>query len=94
MSQEYRSLATFVQRTQRGLDTRRGLQAAIALLVVALLVVLLGIGVRQVVPSVPLLAPIYMALAFGPVLVVLVVLPRGNAPSARHCLALPSLSRL
>lgn len=63
MSQEYRSLAAFVRRTQRGLDTRRWAQAGIALLVVALLVVLLGIGVRQVVPSAPILAPIYSGFA-------------------------------
>ncbi|ETW96326.1 MAG: hypothetical protein ETSY1_27045, partial [Candidatus Entotheonella factor] len=63
MSQEYRSLATFVQRTQRGLNIRRCLQAGVVLLVVALLVVLLGIGVRQLVPSVPVLAPIYSGFA-------------------------------
>jgi hypothetical protein len=63
MSQEYRSLATFVKRTQRGLELRRCLQAGVVLLVVALLVVLLGIGVRQFVPSVPILAPIYSGFA-------------------------------
>lgn len=63
MSQEYRSLATFVQRTQRGLNIRRCLQAGVMVLVVALLVVLLGVGVRQLVPSVPLLAPIYSGFA-------------------------------
>ncbi len=63
MSQEYRSLTTFVRRTQRGLNTRRCLQAAVTLLVVALLVVLLGIGVRQLVPSAPILAPIYTGFA-------------------------------
>ncbi len=63
MSQEYRSLATFVQRTQRGLNIRRCLQAGVVVLVVALLVVLLGMGVRQLVPSVPMLAPIYSGFA-------------------------------
>ncbi|PON18494.1 hypothetical protein C2W62_07625 [Candidatus Entotheonella serta] len=63
MSREYRSLATFVKRTQRGLDIRRCLQAGVVLLVVALLVVLTGIGVYQLVPSVPLLAPIYSGFA-------------------------------
>ncbi len=63
MSQEYRNLATFVKRTQRGLDIRRCLQAGVVLLVMALLVVLAGIGVRQLVPSVPLLAPIYSGFA-------------------------------
>ncbi len=63
MSQEYRSLATFVKRTQRGLDIRRCLQAGVVLLLVALLVMLLGIGVRQLVPTVPLLAPIYSGFA-------------------------------
>ena len=63
MSQEYRNLVTFVQRTQRGLEMRRRLQAGIVLLIVALLVVLLGIGVRQLVPWVPLLAPVYSGLA-------------------------------
>ena len=63
MSQEYRSLARFVRRTQRGLRIRRGLQAGVALLVAALPVVLLGIAVREVAPSLPILAPIYSALA-------------------------------
>jgi len=63
MSQEYRSLATFVKRTQRGLGIRRYLQAGVVLLVVALLVVLTGIGVYLLVPSVPMLAPIYSGFA-------------------------------
>ena len=63
MSQAYRSLATFVQRTQRGLGIQRCLQAGVVLLVVALLVVLLGIGVYQLVPSAPVVAPIYSGFA-------------------------------
>ena len=63
MSQEYRSLAKFVQRTQRGLGVRRALQAGVALLAVALPVVLLGIAVREAAPSLPILAPIYSGLA-------------------------------
>ncbi len=89
MSQEYRSLAAFVRRTQRGLDTRRWAQAGIALLVMALLVVLLGIGVRQVVPSVPLLAPIYSGFALVVLFVVAfwVVIPIVKQRSKRETLS-------
>lgn len=89
MSQEYRSLAAFVRRTQRGLDTRRWAQAGIALLVVALLVVLLGIGVRQVVPSAPILAPIYsgFALVMLFIVAVWVVIPIVRQRSRRETLS-------
>jgi len=63
MTQEYRSLAAFVKRTQRGLGIRRCLQAGVALLAVALLLALLGLGVHLLLPSAPVLAPIYSGLA-------------------------------
>jgi hypothetical protein len=63
MSQEYRFLATFLRRVQRGLYTRRVLQSGVWSLTVVLVVLLLGIGVQQLIPLVPLAAPIYSVLA-------------------------------
>ena len=63
MSQEYRFLATFLRRVQRGLYTRRVLQSGVWSLTVVLVVLLLGIGVQQLIPHVPLAAPIYSAVA-------------------------------
>jgi hypothetical protein len=63
MSQEYRILAAFVQRVHRGLYTHRLLQGGVLVLTIILALLLLGLGVQQLVPLVPLVAPIYSAVA-------------------------------
>lgn len=63
MPEEYSALTTFVRRIQRGLYARRILQAGVVFLTLALLLLLLGVGVRLLVPALPLLAPIYSGLA-------------------------------
>ncbi|MEE8291695.1 MAG: DUF4175 family protein, partial [Candidatus Tectomicrobia bacterium] len=62
MHQEYRSLAAFVRRTQRGMHARRLVQAGIFLLSLLLILLLLGAGIRQLVPFIPFMALCYSAL--------------------------------
>jgi hypothetical protein len=62
MSQEYRVLTTFVRGIQRGLYARRLLQGGVLVGTVLLTLLLLGIGIQQLIPFAPLLAPIYSAL--------------------------------
>ncbi|HEY7493488.1 MAG TPA: DUF4175 family protein, partial [Candidatus Tectomicrobia bacterium] len=62
MNQEYRVLAAFVQRVQSGLYLRRLLQSGVWLLTILLTLLLLGLGVQQLIPHVPLVAPLYSAL--------------------------------
>jgi hypothetical protein len=63
MNQEYRALATFVRRVQRGLFTRRLLQGGVLVSTLLLALLLLGIGVQRLVPLMPLVAPLYSVLA-------------------------------
>jgi hypothetical protein len=63
MSQEYRVLAAFVRQVQRGLYRRRLLQGGVWLLTLLCTLLLLGIGVQQLIPQVPLAALFYSALA-------------------------------
>jgi len=65
MAQEYRSLAAFVQRVQRGLTLRRLLQNCLLLGTVCLAVLLLGVGVQALVTSAPWVALLYSLLALG-----------------------------
>ncbi|MGE3538466.1 MAG: DUF4175 family protein [Candidatus Tectimicrobiota bacterium] len=65
MVQEYRVLAAFVQRVQRGLARRRVLQSGVLLLTVLLPLLLLGSGVHYFVPVFPLLAPVYSLFALA-----------------------------
>ncbi len=65
MAQEYRSLAAFVQRVQRGLTLRRLLQYGVLLLTACLALLFLGIGVQSLVAAVPWVAPLYSLLALG-----------------------------
>jgi hypothetical protein len=62
MNQEYRVLAAFVRRVQGGLYLRRLLQSGVWLLTILLTLLLLGVGVQQLIPHVPLVAPLYSAL--------------------------------
>lgn len=59
MNQTYRSLTSFVQQVRRVLYRRRVLQGVVSLLTVLLAVLLLGMGVRFLVPFIPWLAPLY-----------------------------------
>ena len=59
MSQEYRSLALFVQRVQQSFYRRRVVQSGIIGLTVVLTLLLLGLAIQQLVPLAPLLAPVY-----------------------------------
>ncbi len=88
MLEEYRTLTAFVRRIQHGLYARRVLQAGIVLLTVLLLLVLLGIGVRHLVPSLPLLAPIYSGFTVVVLLLCLgvVLAPALRLVSRRHTL--------
>ena len=63
MSQEYRILAAFLRRVHRGLYAHRLLQGGVLVLTIILALLLLGLGVQQLVPLVPLAAPIYSAVA-------------------------------
>jgi hypothetical protein len=88
MPEEYSALTTFVRRIQRGLYARRMLQAGVVLLTLALLLLLLGVGVRPLVSSLPLLAPIYSGLALVIVLLSLgvVLIPALRRISRRTAL--------
>ncbi|MDH3598964.1 MAG: hypothetical protein OEU26_04895 [Candidatus Tectomicrobia bacterium] len=81
MPEEYSALTTFVRRIQRGLYARRILQAGVVLLTLSLLLLLLGVGVRLLVPLLPLLAPIYSGLALVIVLLCIGVI---LAPALRR----------
>lgn len=88
MHQEHRVLTTFVRRVQGGLYLRRLLQGGVLVSIVLLMLLLLGIGIQYLVPSVPLLAPVYSAFA---VLVLLalgyyVLLPACRLVSRRQAL--------
>ena len=65
MVQEYRLLAAFVQRVQRGLTRRRLLQSGIVLLTVCLTLLLLGMGVQPMLGLAPLVAPSRLRRACG-----------------------------
>jgi hypothetical protein len=88
MPEEYSALTTFVRRIQRGLYARRMLQAGVVLLTLALLLLLLGVGVRPLVSSLPLLAPIYSGLVLVIVLLSLgvVLIPALRRISRRTAL--------
>ena len=88
MPEEYSALTTFVRRIQRGLYARRILQAGVVLMTLALLLLLLGVGVRILVSSLPLLAPIYSGLALVIVLLCLgaVLVPALRRVSRRQAL--------
>ena len=89
MVQEYRLLAAFVQRVQRGLTLRRVLQSGIVLLTVCLTLLLLGVGVQPMLGLAPLVAPLYSLLALGVVLYLglYVVLPALRPVSLRQALS-------
>lgn len=70
--QEYRVLAEFVRRVQRGLYVRRLLQSVVVLLTVLLPILLLGVGVQYLWPLWPLAVLVYSIFT----LAVLVVLGR------------------
>ncbi|MGQ4809446.1 hypothetical protein NKDENANG_02863 [Candidatus Entotheonellaceae bacterium PAL068K] len=61
MNQEYRVLAKFVWRVQRGVYARQLLQGGIVLSTVLLAVLLLGGGIQLLIPLFPLAAPFYSA---------------------------------
>jgi hypothetical protein len=88
MHQEYRALAVFVRRIQRGLTLRRLLQAGISLLSLLLVLLLFGVGVRMLLPFVPIVAPVASAVA-GVVLLcaaVFILLPALRRVTRRQAL--------
>ena len=88
MSQDYRTLFDFVRRVQRGLYTRRMIQAGVYALTIALLLILLGMGIRLLIPTIPALALVYSGVSLLTVLALvgLVVIPALRHVSRRQAL--------
>lgn len=89
MSQEYRSLALFVHRVQQNFYRRRVLQSGIVVLTIMLTLLLLGVGIQQIVPVLPLLAFVYSLGVIGVLLWLgyALILPGLRRVSARRALS-------
>jgi hypothetical protein len=88
MSQEYHTLLDYVRRVQRGLYIRRVLQAGVSALIIGLLLLLLGVGVRFLIPSIPALALVYSGVSLLSLLalIMLVMVPALRRVSRRQAL--------
>jgi hypothetical protein len=91
MHPEYRALTGFVRRIQAGLTLRQLVQAGIYLLSLLLALLLLGVGIRMLVPFAPIAAPVSSGVAL---LVLLCAVAYILVPGLRRVTRRQAVSRI